>query len=147
MDRCISVLYLVVNILLFCSMNPREFRIDNVVKFRDKIGKVCNITLLDDGHSEVYLYGVEGEIMSGALSEVVPVVLTEEILKKCGFKKDEAHDCYVVWQSESNVDIEYFDNQIHLVGQNSAEPLPIKYLHQLQNLIFVLTGEELNVQL
>lgn len=80
--------------------------------------------------------------------ELEPIPLTPEILEKCGFVKDEQHECYVIWQSESNVAIEYFDGEVHLVGKSSAEPINnCIYLHQLQNLIYALTGEELQIDL
>jgi hypothetical protein len=74
------------------------------------------------------------------------IKLTPEILEQCGFEKDNTHNCYVIWQNESDVAIEFFNDTLHLVGQASAEPLEhCKYLHQLQNLIYSLTGEELSV--
>lgn len=83
-----------------------------------------------------------------ALSELEPIPLTPEILEKAGFEEDKLHECYVIWNSVSNVAIEFFDNQLQLVGQNSAEEIGhIKHLHQLQNLYFALTGEELNINL
>lgn len=80
------------------------------------------------------------------LVECVGVPITVNVLWKCGFDKDELHNCFVIWQSESDVAIEFFVNEIHLVGCSSAEPIEnCKSLHQLQNLYFALTGTELNV--
>jgi TATA-box binding protein (TBP) (component of TFIID and TFIIIB) len=71
-------------------------------------------------------------------SKIFPIPITEEILLKCGFEKGK---CYF--------SLENFD--IDLKGwfgfNNMVANANIKYLHQLQNLYFALTGEELEVNL
>jgi hypothetical protein len=76
-----------------------------------------------------------------------PIPLTEDILLKCGFEWvkeafgyfDKLHAAYI-WD---NGDVE-----IHPFCTNDKDCwVKIKYLHQLQNLYFALTGEELNVEL
>lgn len=73
-----------------------------------------------------------------------PVPLTPETLKMCGF----------VYDSEDNGDSlaesYVLDKLVWSVGLKEMyynnEPLPhIEYLHQLQNLVFALTGKELKV--
>jgi hypothetical protein len=74
-----------------------------------------------------------------------PIPLTPEILVKCGFKKElvvgksdkffyslnglSYNECHVAWWYRGVLDFQ------------------IKYLHQLQNLYFALTGTELTVNL
>lgn len=88
------------------------------------------------------------------LDEIIkePVLITEEVLLKCGFKKipkrlyvDNIRDLRtettykkgsIVW----NIGTKKF--WVGLVGLNH-----IKYLHELQNLYFSITGEELEVEL
>lgn len=82
-----------------------------------------------------------------------PIELTPEILEKCGFVEKENRNSdgdEISWQ------------QLHLQGgrnfftyywgkldihDGDIDLSHIKYLHQLQNLFFYVTGEELNVQL
>ena len=78
-------------------------------------------------------------------SEYNPVEITEEILLKLGFKCEEktreniyrlnifeyATSCKTI-----DLEIDYFDN-------HATFTTDIKYVHQLQNLFFFLTGEEL----
>lgn len=86
-----------------------------------------------------------------------PIPLTEEILLKCGFRKryirfgywyfidilkTETYlrpyigDRYIFGLNiDQNCDCEFFDAR------------PISYLHQLQNLYFALTGQELEINL
>ena len=81
-----------------------------------------------------------------------PIRLTPTLLEKCGFEK-EFSDCYqrfdyyiiprviclspkkegFCWQVEDEID-------------DCNVDVPIKYLHQLQNIYFTLTGTELNVE-
>jgi hypothetical protein len=76
------------------------------------------------------------------LSEIdrEPIPLTEEILLKCGFVCD--GDYYV----NGNWLIEFDEeNMSEFLIDNTA--IVIKHLHQLQNLYFALTGEDLNGKL
>jgi hypothetical protein len=66
-----------------------------------------------------------------------PIPLSPEILEKCGFKDEYGNGRY------------YFDGFEYYNGKlwfRTAE-IKIQYLHQLQNLYFALTGEELEVNL
>lgn len=76
-----------------------------------------------------------------------PIPLTTEILEQCGFEKktDHAHAIgeYYWFDNGRFETVHVFNNWITLKGIDSC---PIKYLHQLQNLYFALTNEELNFQ-
>ena len=67
-----------------------------------------------------------------------PIPLTEDILLKCGFKK-EPIDVY----SLNGIDLCVSDNSVEFFAGRIETN--IYYLHQLQNLYFALTGEELNI--
>lgn len=68
-----------------------------------------------------------------------PIPLTPEILEGCGFEKEN------VWFCNRNIDIKMLDN-IYEVYINEILT-KVQSLHQLQNLYFALTGEELTVKL
>jgi len=67
-----------------------------------------------------------------------PTPLTEEILEKCGFVEGE-------WLDETSLRYLYQANDILYISDSYS--CPCKYLHQLQNLIFALTGTELEIKL
>lgn len=82
-----------------------------------------------------------------------PIPLTEEILLKCGFEKDG-----VKWPSYRHFKFKTLTIEIGVLGDKysfrkylskdkSLHLVDIKYLNQLQNLYFALTGEELEINL
>jgi hypothetical protein len=75
-------------------------------------------------------------------SEISPITLSPEILEKCGFEK--ANDNFGGYLSPLYKvgRIRINDNEWY----NSCFYTTVKYLHQLQNLIFALTGTELEIK-
>lgn len=69
-----------------------------------------------------------------------PILITEDILKKCNFVKQECDDTVVFYNRSMELDA----NLCLKVGISNIE---VKYLHQLQNLFFDITGKELEVNL
>jgi hypothetical protein len=76
-----------------------------------------------------------------------PIPLTTELLEKCGFKLDDFYSLRInrqLW-------LQYISDKISLGYDSNFGSLPllleIKYLHQLQNIYFALTGQELEVNL
>ena len=88
-----------------------------------------------------------------------PIPLTPEILEKCGFEiTGIQNDTYTLFLSEydstkfsrQRIDF-YVDNthgKVELCRSGVCfKMVPCQYLHQLQNLYFALTGQELTVNL
>ena len=77
-----------------------------------------------------------------------PIPLTEEILLKCGFEKDyEGHFLLAF-----NGRLYYYDLENGFLLKDfkvktKLNQFPFYNLHQLQNLIFILTNTELNITL
>ena len=90
----------------------------------------------------------------GIFEEFEPIKLSEEWLLKAGFEKD-----------DTGVDIfdqdycEWYQKEFPVIGilsqssdksyifDENTDTLRLKYVHQLQNLYFALTGEELEINL
>lgn len=71
-----------------------------------------------------------------------PIPLTEEWLLKFGFKKDLENDLYL--ESTSTSFFVWQNNRVELLdNKNNICISHCEYVHQLQNLYFALTGEEL----
>ena len=121
-------------------INPNELRIGNLLKINDLFVTVNRIEKDKFWATHKELWFFQGE-------ECSPVLLTEEILLKCGFEKDKdgvfkRGDC-LFWIDKS-ASYDFGTIQIAL-DYSPIINSPCKYLHQLQNLLFTLTGKELEI--
>ncbi len=142
-------------------IQANELRIGNWILFQpnNKISRWVLVEILDRtnvithdmGHSLVLSY-----------SDIQPIPLTPEILGKCGFdvwdrklstehSKEVGNDGFKL---KSIYKKEYKSNQFLLVGNGAYDELGetdlsevCKNLHQLQNLYFALTNQELEIKL
>lgn len=115
------------------SLEPNEMRVNNFVV--DKDGNIDQIIVgwqVDEGTE---YYGIE---------------LTEELLLQCGFLKEERGFSI---QVGNNLDL-CIDLNAKLTGyglnwkDSSVEQWKnIEYVHELQNIYYCLTGEELKIEL
>ena len=74
-----------------------------------------------------------------------PIPLTEEWLLKAGFEfkgKRISKDWFYLWNDENRIVFALAEMQ-----DETGTYLEIKYVHQLQNLYFALTGKELEFKL
>lgn len=132
-------------------IKANELRIGNYITYLDDIYVVNGIAYeeLNPNKWRISFKTLDGKLGNAkSVDWIEPIPLTPEWMEMMGFVEDKQHECYVIWESESHVAIEYFDGFVHLVGHTSAQPMEhIQYVHQLQNLYFALSGEELNVRL
>jgi hypothetical protein len=80
-----------------------------------------------------------------------PIPLTEEWLLKFGFENMTSNERFPWWEHKDFIYLDfrillyennfYFDN-----GASEHCGQPLKYVHQLQNIYFALTGEELTIK-
>lgn len=131
----------------------KELRIGNIVvgKYSSIIQSVNSI-VKDDGYSGGYcIHLLNGDKFGADCIEPIP--LTEELLLKCGFTKEYyGFSCDIVELSYGrflcNDDT---DKDKLFLSINNAEytisGVSLKYLHQLQNIYYDLTGKELDVKL
>lgn len=92
-----------------------------------------------------------------AIDECEPIPLTEEILYKLGFGKEKVYGQDICYCGNASFLIDYVSIRIYpssekyfLVEANlektkQASCTRVTYLHELQNLLKVLTSEELNI--
>ena len=84
------------------------------------------------------------------LEELEPIPLTPEVIKKAGFV-EKGEWSGVPYFEQDDLQVKQADNYFQRVVVRDAATkmfdLPIRHLHQLQNLYFALMGEELEVKL
>ncbi len=127
-------------------IKANELRIGNDVYYNGK-----HISISPEGLRELfYLSNTHTKSLTDK-REYTPIRLTTEILEKCGFLKDETEgwisDIYELDLGRKAFRIQLSTESMILrfdAGCNwsSATESP-EYVHQLQNLYFALTGEEL----
>jgi hypothetical protein len=123
-------------------INVKDFRIGNFILIDDK---PCRINLLnnDPGFSETPCVGYESKDDTGyekcTSERVQPLPVTEDWINR--FESGMEHHVRLSNRGsktgEVNIQVEF--SQKTLLHS-------IKYLHALQNLFFVLAGEELSIQ-
>lgn len=116
-------------------MKAQSFRIGNYLKWKNNIFTICLITEDSlDLEKESFYYN---DILVSN-KELKPIQLTEEWLLKFGFKLDAPFYRNDTFQTRK-------DSDGFLVYQFSDFLRRVYYVHQLQNLYFALTGNELEV--
>lgn len=126
-------------------MKASELRIGNLTN----LGVVYKIE-----EDRFYVYDKDGTNFGSYWAKIEPIPLTEEWLLRFGFKYKK---CGMCGQDQwANMDFWYIDTQsgeaIVLRGniKNTKILYPhftsIYYVHQLQNLYFAITGEELTIK-
>ena len=118
-----------------------------------RIGNLCYYHVEDsiEGDHDV-LNTVDYEdlrIMFGEVDEdYKPIPLTEEWLLKFGFVHRKRRD--VPAYEKNNLIVEYlferWTGRLYWNERNSIRIIDVEYVHQLQNLYFALTGEELTIK-
>jgi hypothetical protein len=84
------------------------------------------------------------EIAGKVAIDISPIPLTPEILVKAGFRQSISNEkVYVLKIGENNLMLKNDVAWFYWAGLS----YPFKYLHQLQNLVFAIHGEELAIQL
>ncbi len=82
-----------------------------------------------------------GNTVGAHISELKPIELSEDVLFKHGFKKDEGDfyfkDILYLYEHHTKCNVFQID------GYSSAETPSFLYLHEIQNLYFSLTKKEL----
>lgn len=126
-------------------INAKELRIGNLVFDSRTVGDRSGLPKVL--HETTVIQIEERKFDNGDYNYLEPIPITSEILKKCGFAEQKGDEWYIEYQNDffivvkSNMQVRLgFDVSTYFEEEFDH----IKYLHQLQNLFFALTGEELN---
>lgn len=117
-------------------VNANELRLGNWISYNGKYYEVDEIWFdLDEGAYYTQDFNI---------NFISPIPLTEELLLKCGFERNKTYKRYFY----NGISISKYEGEKYFVFDGwRFRAIDIKYLHQLQNLYFILTGEELTINL
>jgi hypothetical protein len=126
-------------------MKASELRIGNLVEYKNQYINVSGIGP----------FGIQSEgkkyliIAKFSTPDIQPILLTEEWLLKFGFEINrqtkEENNIWRCYSEEGFFEVEQIGSSFFL-DDNHCYGTKINYVHQLQNLYFALTGEELVVK-
>jgi len=126
-------------------IKAHELRVGNWVKNKiDTYVKVLNI----QEETINQIFDDDGVVGSYRIDYFEPIPLTPEILEKCGLSNVWIKESWII--VEDRFDLELFGYAMKVRNSSHTKEIEFayfKYLHQLQNLYFALTGEELIINL
>lgn len=130
-------------------MKKTELRLGNLVEYPgwNKDGSSEFFMIRDlfwEGEKIALTNGVI-QLPSTKLGLINPIALTKEWLIKFGFYKEFESGLFII--PSSTLKLDYYDSDEGYMAVVFGNDLKlIKYVHQLQNLYFALTGEELTLK-
>lgn len=133
-------------------MIKQELRIGSLVMYENTTHIIRELGTNSVSHNWL---GSPNEVpyISG-YEDISGIPITPDVLEKCGFDKEKiasfnqnhiSRETYL--QKKSGFDWRmrlYLDNETCYWMVNYSKSVEVRYLHELQNLVFSLSGEELN---
>lgn len=129
-----------------------DLRIGNWIKYENRPFEVIEISpislVVRKKIGDIF------EMQHRALDVAQPIELTEEVLVKIGFEKDGNNYSLVCDDIEVGFYVDKFKQVLYIevprekrFYKNELRSYDVKYLHELQNTYYCLTGKELEVEL
>lgn len=133
-------------------MEMTELRLGNWVVYNNQIVKT---TGLHYGMFECGCPDGNNWMCTGRISEVHPIELTEEILLKIGFEHHAVDRNIYAFENERSIVVYILNRKLLIIEGVENDVLidrnirinNVEYLHQLQNVYYLLIGKELEVSL
>ena len=136
-------------------MKANELRIGNFVGLQNK-GEILKVKAISEDVEGGFIVktqtvqGISGRVGPNPLSELSPIPLTEEWLFK--FKLKKLKGSFMMYIGDNELEYRINDSELAIWGADGSTEghnfrVKIDYVHQLQNLYFALTGEELEINL
>lgn len=130
-------------------ISAKELRIGDLVK--DKAGNIWRVGCVTGMRNESKSLVLEREVDDGIMKwysgedDVMPIEIDDNILDTIDFKRDKGRDVYRGY----GISIEIFDDGYYLglrdLEDDLSNPIQIKNLHHLQNLLMDLYGHDIKI--
>lgn len=132
-------------------IDTKEIRIGNIIKVMPESKNMlpplwrASVTKICDGH---FHYDIDGKDCKAFYGTLSGVTINAKELANCGIEL--INECIVFEYNKEwtdSISIRLDDEGIYARLNNQLFPFKhIKYIHQLQNLIFAMTGKELTLK-
>lgn len=130
-------------------INPKELRIGNLLKCGDKIVEVEDIG--DTGINLQWMHEMSG--FDYDYGQLAPIELSPEWLEKLGFNRF-ANGAYHrnemrtwrIWYDDYEKAVTYCTDIYQELGHAVYLPIRLEYVHQLQNIYFMMNEVELELK-
>jgi len=132
-------------------MNVKELRVGSLItsKTWKGIHKISAV-IQNKSNFDVVVNGFTHIFKDGYFCEIAPIPLNKEVLIKLGFAplSDSDHGLRLSVNSVDELSWSFNEKilKYQTKGSGFTRDYNIKYVHQLQNLYFALTGKELEVK-
>lgn len=130
-------------------ISVKELRPGNLVKY--KAGDIWRVGCVTGMRNENGSLILEREVDDGIMKwysgedDVMPIEIDDDLLDAIGFKSDKGRDVYRGY----GISIEIFDDGYYLglrdLEDDLSDPIQIKDLHHLQNLLMDLYGHDIKI--
>ena len=130
-------------------ISAKELRIGDLVK--DKAGNIWRVGCVTGMRNESKSLILEREVDDGIMKwysgedDVMPIEIDDNLLNTIEFKRDKGRDVYRGY----GISIEIFDDGYYLglrdLEDDLSDPIQIKNLHHLQNLLMDLYGHDIKI--
>lgn len=119
-------------------MEAIELRIGNIVRYEFKTMDIYESEYPIENGADIQVFMNNKDVFS-------PITLTEEWLLRLGLRKQENDNGGPFYFSDTKYFFGIYGKRsgYYILGDNGIE---INYVHQLQNIHFALTGEELTIK-
>ena len=97
------------------------------------------------GFKTTYTTQVIEMIKEADFQDIKPIVLTPKVLEKCGLRNF-IRDEWILSVGKIHIDFEFSEDGLKLRPPYPCR-ISIQHVHQLQNLLFAITGHELEVDM
>lgn len=124
-------------------MEARDLRVGNLVSYENAEFNVCKVQTVFLTHFRAT--NIDTGVCYGNSLRInyKPIPLSEEWLLKFGFEKSSPY--WIKASSGFYFGIFPDGNLMYLFSEELMTPIKCKHVHQLQNLYFALTGQELTL--
>jgi len=128
-------------------MDPQELKLYNFIQYRNEMVPVVGIKLQNDYRNHLIQIRHNDHVISIDSKELKPVKLTTKLMSKLGFEECYHSDSRIRYHLSdvAKYDFDLTDSKFLEGLVYCGHYIKCQYLHQLQNLYFILTGEELKI--